>query len=358
MNEALRLSFNIKLPEKAIISLILALIVPSTFYWAGYAYSSDLFSIYAFNDAISYVSMSTTLTYAVLSYLAVLTALLLKNRPAIKSLTLVLAALFQIMSLTQFTISVLGSMSNDALGTLKIVFIHTDGYFPFQLLSTIALIPLLYLFKQNYSWLRSEVFKFISNLKLSGQNFKTITAYFASALVGIFAIFAIYSNAQSFIDFSAKFSRGFHPEILLALAAYFSDFVFTVVLLSTLLIYFFNNFDYIINEVRALNSVLRDFKLSNYVTRKISGYLYWFYYILIVGLFAILVPFQTVVEFEQTRRTLDSGLQPELLIVLFGIPVVSVVVGYLMILILRLVFELLIALIHIAQNTVGFRRQD
>lgn len=356
MSETLRLSVNIKLPEKAIIALILALVVPSTFYWAGYVNESDPFSLYAFEDAATYITQSTTLFYATLSYLAILTAFLVKNRPAIKSLMMVLATILQFTSLTQFTISVLSNTRNDFFDTLQIVFIYTDGYFPFQLLTTFALIPLLYLFRQNYAWLRSEITKFVSNLKLSGNNLKTIFAYSASALLASFAVYGIYSNSKAIIDFNAEFSRGFHPEIILAFIAYLFDLVFTVLLLSILLIYFFNHFDYLNKEIRELNSVLRDFKLSNYVTRQISGYLYWFYYVLIVGFFAIIGPYQTFVEFEQTRRYLDSGFQPQLILILIGIPLLTLFIAYFVILILRLVFELLIALIHIAQNTVGFRR--
>lgn len=356
MSETLRFSVSIKLPEKAILALILTLIVPSTFYWAGYVYSSDVFTIYALNDAVSYLTQSATLVYAASSYLATLTAMLVKNRPAIKSLMIVLATILQFLSLTQFTLSVLNSMQNGFFDTLKIVFIYTEGYFPFQLLTTLALIPLIFLFRENYNWLRAEISKFVSNLKLSGTNLKTLFAYSASTILAIVTIYGIYSNSKAIMDYSARFSRGFHPEIVLAFIAYFFDLIFTVSLISILLVYLFNHFDYINKEIRDLNSVLRDFKLSNYVTRQISGYLYWFYYVIVVGFFAIIGPFQTFVEFEQTRRYLESGFQPQLILVLVGIPLLTVFIAYFVILILRLIFELLIALIHIAQNTVSLRR--
>ncbi|MFM2126913.1 MAG: hypothetical protein RL287_391, partial [Actinomycetota bacterium] len=104
-------------------------------------------------------------------------------------------------------------------------------------------------------------------------------------------------------------------------------------------------------EIKELNQTLRDFRLSHYVTRLISGYLYWIYFIVIVAILAIATPIQTFVAYESARLSADSGFQPQLLAILLVGPIIGVVIGYLVIVTLRLVFELLIALVHIAQNT-------
>ena len=357
MSDSFRLSVNINLREKSLIALVILLVVPNTFYWAGFSYDSGYVSD-AFSNVFSYLTQSTELIYAGSSYLALFSALILKNRPQVRSLMIVLGTLFQVMSLVQFTLRLLAESKYDFLKVLRSVFLYSDGYFPFQTLSTIALIPLIYLFRQNLTWLRSEVSSFTSNLKQSDSKLKLVSAYSASTLLLVFVIFGIYTNIKALIDFNGNFyPKGFHPEIVLALVTYVLDVLFTTVFIGILISYFFNHFDHIVKIVKDLNSVLRDFNLSSYVTRQISGFLYWFYYILIAGIFALIGPFQTFVEFEQTRQSLDSGFQPQLLIILFGGPLVTLIVGYFAILILRLVFELLIALVHIAQNTAAAKRQ-
>jgi len=290
MSEPIRLSVDIKLREKSVIALIILLLLPNTFYWAGFSYGSGDFTG-AFDNVIAYLTQSTELIYAV------------------------------------------------------------------QLFATLALVPLIYLLRQNMPWLRSEIGKFTTNFKNSGRSFKTICAYLAAILLGIFVVFSLYTNIKALIDFNGNFyPRGFYPEIALALVAYILDVLLTTAFLGIVLVYIFNHFDLISNAVKELNSVLRDFRLSTYVTRQISGFLYWLYYVVVVGVFALIAPFQTFIEFEQTRQGLDSGFQPQLLLILVGGPLLTLVVGYFVILILRLVFELLIALVHIAQNTASARR--
>ena len=356
MSESFRLSVDIKLREKSIIALIILLLLPNTFYWAGFTYGSGNFTD-AFDNVITYLTQSTELIYAGMSYLTLFAALILRNRPHVRSLMIILGAVFQFMSLIQFIIRMLVNNEFDFLPALRAVFIYSDNYFPFQLLSTLTLVPLTYLLRQNTSWLRSEIGKFAANFKNSGRSFKTICAYLAVILLVIFVVFSFYTNIKALINFNGTFfPRGFYPEIALAFVVYILDVILTTAFLGIVLVYIFNHFDLISDAVKELNSVLRDFRLSTYVTRQISGFLYWLYYVLVVGVFALIGPFQTFVEFEQTRQGLDSGFQPQLLLILAGGPLLTLVVGYFVILILRLVFELLIALVHIAQNTASARR--
>ena len=356
MSESFRLSVDIKLREKSVVALIILLLLPNTFYWAGFSYGSGDFTG-AFDNVIAYPTQSTELIYAGMSYLALFAAFIVRNRPHVRSLMIVLGAVFQLMSLNQFIIRMLVDVEFKFLSALRAVFIYSENYFPFQLFSTLALVPLIYLLRQNMSWLRSEIGKFATNFKNSVRSFKAMCAYVAVMLLGIFVVFSFYTNIKALIEFNGNFSpRGFYPEIALAFVAYFLDVILTTAFLGIVLVYIFNHFDLISNAVKELNSVLRDFRLSTYVTRQISGFLYWLYYVVVVGVFALIAPFQTFIEFEQTRQGLDSGFQPQLLLILAGGPLLTLVVGYFVILILRLVFELLIALVHIAQNTAGARR--
>ncbi len=358
MSESIRLSLDIKLREKSIIAAIIALIIPTTFYWSGLGYDSSAFSFYAINDAFAYSAQSVTTVYATTSYLALLTAFLIRRKPEIRSFMIVLGGILQLMYLTQFVLAIVQIKEYSFPKMLQIVFVYTDGFFPLQLMATLALVPLLYLVRQNISWVMSEGMKFLHNLKESGRNIKSKFAYAASFLFVLFVLVSIYSNVRAFLDLNKAFVRGFHPELLLAALGLVIDVVLVAALISVISLYLFNNFDRVIHEIRELNSVLRDFKLSNYVTRQISGYLYWFYYIVIVGTLAIVGPVQTFTIFEDSRQNLGSGFQPELVLILIAGPLITLVVGYLTILILRLVFELIIALVHIAQNTANSRKQN
>jgi amino acid transporter len=356
MSEPFRLSVDIKLREKSIIALILVLIIPNTFYWAGLTNDSGYFTD-SFWNVNSYLGQSTATLYAGMSYLALISALLIRNRPQVRSLMIVLSVVFQLMSLNQFIIRMLVLVEAEFVPTLRTVFVYSDGFFPLQLFGTLALVPLTYLLRQNMAWLKSEVRKFTANLRKSGRTFKTVCAYLSIVLLVIFVIFGFYTNIKALIDFNGNFyPRGFYPEIPLALIAYVMDVIWTTILIGIVLVYAFNHFDFISNTVKELNTVLRDFRLSSYVTRQISGFLYWLYYVVVVGAFALIGPFQTFVEFEQTRQELGAGFQPQLILILVAGPLLTLVLGYFVILILRLVFELLIALVHIAQNTANARR--
>lgn len=358
MSESIRLSLDIKLRERSIIAAIILLILPATFYWSGLDYGSSALDLYAINDAFAYSAQSVTMVYATTSYLALLTAFLVRKRSEIRSFMIVLGGILQLMYITQFVLAIVQVKDYSFIKMLQIVFVYTDGFFPLQLMATLALVPLLYLVRQNINWVIAEAVKFVGNLKESGKSTKSKFAYAASILLVLFVLISLYSNIRAFLDLNKTFVRGFHPELLLAALGYVVDLVLVVALISIISLYIFNNFDRASNQIRELNSVLRDFKLSTYVTRQISGYLYWFYYIVIVGIFAIVGPVQTFTVFEDSRQSLDSGFHPELGLILIAGPLITLVIAYLTILILRLIFELIIALVHIAQNTANSRNQN
>jgi len=263
MSESFRLSVDIKLREKSVVALIILLLLPNTFYWAGFSYGSGDFTG-AFDNVIAYLTQSTELIYAGMSYLALFAAFIVRNRPHVRSLMIVLGAVFQLMSLNQFIIRMLVDVEFKFLSALRAVFIYSENYFPFQLFSTLALVPLIYLLRQNMSWLRSEIGKFATNFKNSVRSFKAMCAYVAVILLGIFVVFSFYTNIKALIEFNGNFSpRGFYPEIALAFVAYFLDVILTTAFLGIVLVYIFNHFDLISNAVKELNSVLRDFRLSN-----------------------------------------------------------------------------------------------
>jgi hypothetical protein len=92
---------------------------------------------------------------------------------------------------------------------------------------------------------------------------------------------------------------------------------------------------------------MKDFKLSEYLTRKVASYLYTIYFVFIIGLAAIGIPI-----FASTTYGINQDYAAFPMVALAG-----VVVTFLVILAIRLVFELAVAIIHIAENTKGGLRK-
>jgi hypothetical protein len=94
-------------------------------------------------------------------------------------------------------------------------------------------------------------------------------------------------------------------------------------------------------DIQLVLGHLKDFKLSEYLTRKVASYLYTFYFVLIVGLVAVGTPIFAATTFGLNQ---DYSVYP----MAIG---AGLLIGFLAILALRLVFELAVAVVHIAENT-------
>jgi hypothetical protein len=101
------------------------------------------------------------------------------------------------------------------------------------------------------------------------------------------------------------------------------------------------------SDIKTVLGHMKDFKLSEYLTRKVASYLYTFYFIFIIGLAAVGIPI-----FASTTYGINQDYAAFPMVALAG-----VVVTFLVILAIRLVFELAIAIIHIAENTKGGLRK-
>jgi hypothetical protein len=95
------------------------------------------------------------------------------------------------------------------------------------------------------------------------------------------------------------------------------------------------------SDIKTVLGHMKDFKLSEYLTRKVASYLYTFYFIFIIGLAAVGIPL-----FASTTYGINQDYATFPMVALAG-----VVVTFLVILAIRLVFELAVAIIHIAENT-------
>jgi hypothetical protein len=100
-------------------------------------------------------------------------------------------------------------------------------------------------------------------------------------------------------------------------------------------------------DIKTVLGHMKDFKLSEYLTRKVASYLYTFYFVFIIGLSAVGIPIYASTTYGTNQ---DYAAFP--MVALAG-----VVVTFLAILAIRLVFELAVAVVHIAENTKGGLRK-
>ena len=85
---------------------------------------------------------------------------------------------------------------------------------------------------------------------------------------------------------------------------------------------------------------MKDFKLSEYLTRKVGSYLYTLYFVFIVGLAAVGVPIYAATTYGINQ---DYTAFPM-------VALAEVIVTFLVILAIRLVFELAVIVFHIAET--------
>jgi hypothetical protein len=94
------------------------------------------------------------------------------------------------------------------------------------------------------------------------------------------------------------------------------------------------------NDIQLVLGHLKDFKLSEYLTRKVAAYLYTFYFVIIVGLVAVGTPIFAVTTYGLNQ---DFSVYPMAI-------AAGLLIGFLAVLALRLIFELAVAVVHIAEK--------
>lgn len=345
--------------KRFFLAAIAVLIAPFTFIWSkGYYFEG--FALSALSDGISYTFSDPITTASVSVYLLVIFAFLTKRNLGLRSTLIVSAFVSEAWALLYFA-RVLFVENKFSFGVvLKYLFVRTDGFFPWQIFNSVAVVMLVMLFIGERLWIKDQVSYVVQILKQTSISLKRFgdKAYSSTrfALINmvilIVLIFVLVNSGISdFREARESFNSDFHAELLFAgitifLGIWISSFGFFI-----FISYAIRTYDSWRGELSDLNRNLTDFRLSKYVTRLIAGYLYWLYVILVVIAMSLAAPVQTIAFYEESALSYDSGFHPELALILILMPVAFIIVGYLIILLLRLVFEVLIATIHIAQNT-------
>jgi len=320
--------------------IALLLIIPDTFYW------------YTLNDysnpqnTFTAITSSTGLTWLIVSYLALFFAIFARNLE-MRSFLTVTAVVTRIFFLVWIT-DIWRSNEVSFVTLLRNIFIRTNSAPFIEAFATIALIPLvlsLIIQKSRVANLLTALVNFLKSPSNSTHKavFYAIggVSYIATAFLMIRSLLDNYDIAKTGAGNSFKLTYLF-LIILGVIGIALKLLILGLALLAGLWAW--------INWKADIYTVLghmKDFKLTEYLTRKVASYLYTFYFISIVGLAAIGIPIYASTTYGINQ---DYTAFPM-------VTAVGVIITFLVLLAIRLVFELAVAVIHIAENTKsGVRR--
>ena len=312
----------------------LLLVIPDTFYW------------YTLNDysniqvAFTAITTSTGLTWLIVSYLALFFAIFAQNLEmrAFLTLTALVTRIFFLVWITDIW------RSNEVsfITLLKNVFIKTNTAPYIEAFATIALIPLiisLIIQKSRVANLLTALVNFLKSPSNSTHKvvFYAIggVSYLATLFLAGRSLLDSYDLAQTGAGTSFKLTYLF-LIILGVIGIALKLLILGLALLAALWAW--------INWRADIYTVLghmKDFKLTEYLTRKVASYLYTFYFVSIVGLAAIGIPIYASTTYGINQ---DYAAFPM-------VTAAGVIFTFLVLLAIRLVFELAVAIIHIAENT-------
>jgi hypothetical protein len=314
--------------------IALLLIIPDTFYW------------YTLNDysnpqnTFTAITSSTGLTWLIVSYLALFFAIFARNLEmrAFLTVTAVVTRIFFLVWITDIW------RSNEVsfVTLLKNVFVRTNSAPYIESFATVALIPLvlsLIIQKSRVANLLTALVNFLKSPSNQAHKavFYTIggVSYIATAFVMVRSLLDNYDLAKTGAGNSFKLTYLF-LIILGVIGIALKLLILGLALLAGLWAWITWRAD-----IYTVLGHMKDFKLTEYLTRKVASYLYTFYFISIVGLAAIGIPIYASTTYGVNQ---DYSAFPM-------VTAAGVIITFLVLLAIRLVFELAVAVIHIAENT-------
>jgi len=326
--------------DKRYLLLSLFLILPDTFYW----YTLSDYTNY--QTAFTAITGSTGLTWLLVSYLALFFAIFAQNLEMRAFLTVVafVTRIFFLVWLTDIW------RANEVSFTqlLQNVFVKT-GEAPYvEAFATIALAPLVLAIVVQKTRIANLLTGLVNFLKAPVNKINKIVFYSISAVVYLISqILMTLTLIENYELASADLPGGFQQSLIwLIVLGVFQIALKLLILVLGLLASLWAWISWQ-SDIKKVLGHMKDFKLSEYLTRKVASYLYTFYFVFIIGLAAVGIPIFASITYGINQ---DYAAFP--MVALAG-----VIVTFLVILAIRLVFELAVAIIHIAENTKGGLRK-
>jgi hypothetical protein len=320
--------------------ITLLLVIPDTFYW----YTLNDYSNY--QDAFTAITSSTGLTWLIVSYLALFFAIFAQNLEMRAFLTVVafVTRIFFLVWLTDIW------RSNEVGFTqvVKNVFIKT-GEAPYvESFATIALIPMVLALIVQKTRIANLLTGLVNFLKAPANKTHQVVFYTASVTIYLLALIGMVRSLLDNYDLAASdLPSGFSQSLIWLVVLGVIQIALKLLILVLGLLASLWAWISWQADIKTVLGHMKDFKLSEYLTRKVASYLYTFYFVFIIGLAAVGIPI-----YASTTYGINQDYAAFPMVALAG-----VIVTFLVILAIRLVFELAVAVIHIAENTKGGLRK-
>jgi len=314
----------------------LILVIPDTFYW----YTLSDYTNY--QNTFTAVTSSTGLTWLIVSYLALFFAIFAQNLEMRAFLTVVafITRIFFLVWLTD-----IWRVNEVAIATLlKNVFVKT-GEAPYvETFATVALIPLVLAIIAQKTRIANLLTGLLNFLKAPANKIHQVVFYSISAAAYLLSLIVMARSLLDNYDLaSAELPDGFQQNLIWLILLGVIQIALKLLILGLGLLASLWAWITWRGDIQAVLGHLKDFRLSEYLTRKVASYLYTFYFIFIIGLAAVGIPI-----YASTTYGINQDYAAFPMVALAG-----VIITFLVLLAIRLVFELAVAVIHIAENTKG-----
>jgi hypothetical protein len=318
----------------------LLLVIPDTFYW----YTLNDYSNY--QDAFTAITSSTGLSWLIVSYLALFFAIFAQNLEMRAFLT-VAAFVTRIFFLVWLT-DIWRSNEVGFAQVIKNVFVKT-GEAPYvEAFATVALIPMVLALIVQKTQVANLLTGLVNFLKAPANKTHQAVFYTASATIYLLALIGMVRSLLANYDLAASdLPSGVTQSLIWLVVLGVIQIALKLLILGLGLLASLWAWISWQSDIKTVLGHMKDFKLSEYLTRKVASYLYTFYFVFIIGLAAVGIPIYASTTYGINQ---DYAVLP--MVVLAG-----VIVTFLVILAIRLVFELAVAVVHIAENTKGGLRK-
>jgi hypothetical protein len=314
--------------------------MPDTFYW----YSLNDYSNY--QDAFTAITSSTGLTWLIVSYLALFFAIFAQNLEMRAFLT-VIAFVTRVFFLVWLS-DIWRSNEVGFTQVIKNVFVKT-GEAPYvEAFATVALIPMVLALIVQKTQVANLLTGLVNFLKTPANKIHQVVFYTASATIYLLVLIGMVRSLLDNYELAASdLPSGFSQSLIWLVVLGVIQIALKLLILGFGLLASLWAWISWQADIKTVLGHMKDFKLSEYLTRKVASYLYTFYFVFIVGLAAVGIPI-----YASTTYGINQDYAAFPMVVLAG-----VIVTFLVILAIRLVFELAVAVVHIAENTKGGLRK-
>ena len=314
--------------------ITLLLVIPDTFYW----YTLNDYSNY--QDAFTAITSSTGLTWLIVSYLALFFAIFSQNLEMRAFLT-VAAFVTRIFFLVWLT-DIWRSNEVGFTQVVKNVFIKT-GEAPYvESFATLALVPMVLALIVQKTQVANLLTGLVNFLKAPSNKTHQVVFYTASTTIYLLALIGMVRSLLDNYDLAASdLPSGVSQSSIWLVVLGVIQIALKLLILGLGLLACLWAWISWQADIKTVLGHMKDFKLSEYLTRKVASYLYTFYFVFIIGLAAVGIPI-----YASTTYGINQDYAAFPMVALAG-----VVVTFLVLLAIRLVFELVVAVVHIAENT-------